>query len=68
MFLLVAELFVCGRHFPQPLQILSIALFDIGALCLFCWVFLLFADVIVAAFATAFLALSQFFSSFPASR
>ena len=65
-FLLVAELFVrAGATTPLPLEILSLMLFDIGALCLFWWVCLLFSDVIVAAFATAFLALSQFFLFFP---
>jgi hypothetical protein len=65
-FLLVAELFVrAGATTPLPLEILSLVLFNIGALCLFWWVYLLFSDVIVAAFATAFLALSQFFLFFP---
>lgn len=65
-FLLVAELFArVGATTPLPLEILSIALFNIGALCFFFWVYLLFSDLIVAAFATAFLALSQFFLFFP---
>jgi hypothetical protein len=65
-FLLVAELFVrAGATTPLPLEILSMVLFDVGALCLFFWVYVLFSDVIVAAFATAFLALSQFFLFFP---
>jgi hypothetical protein len=65
LFLLVAELFVrAGATTPLPLEILSIVLFNIGALCFF-WVYLLFSDLLVAAFATAFLALSQFFLFFP---
>jgi hypothetical protein len=65
-FLLVAELFVrAGATTPLPLEILSIVLFNIGALCFLFWVYLLFSDLIVAAFATAFLALSQFFLFFP---
>jgi len=66
LFLLVAELFVRGgATTPLPLEILSIVLFNIGALCFFFWVYLLFSDLLVAAFATAFLALSQFFLFFP---
>ena len=66
LFLLVAELFVrAGATTPVPLEILSIVLFNIGASCFFFWVYLLFADLLVAAFATAFLALSQFFLFFP---
>ncbi|MET0675067.1 MAG: hypothetical protein ABW175_04655 [Bradyrhizobium sp.] len=66
LFLLVAELFVrAGATTPVPLEILSIVLFNIGALCFFFWVYLLFTDLLVAAFATAFLALSQFFLFFP---
>jgi hypothetical protein len=65
-FMLVAELFVrAGATTPLPLEILSIILFDAGALCFFCWVYLLFSDLTVAAFGTAFLALSQFFLFFP---
>ena len=65
-FLLVAELFVrAGATTPVPLEILSIVLFNAGALCFFFWVYLLFTDLLVAAFATAFLALSQFFLFFP---
>ena len=65
-FLLVAELFVrAGATTPLPLQILSIVLFNIGALCFFCWVYLLFQDLIVATFGTAFLILSKFFLFFP---
>lgn len=66
LFLLVAELFArAGATTPLPLEILSIVLFNIGALCFFFWVYLLFSDLLVAAFATAFLALSQFFLFFP---
>jgi hypothetical protein len=66
LFLLVAELVTrAGATTPLPLEILSIVLFNIGALCFFGWVYLLFGDLIVAAFATAFLALSQFFLFFP---
>ncbi|WP_128925591.1 hypothetical protein [Bradyrhizobium guangxiense] len=65
-FLLVAELFVrAGATTPLPLEILSIVLFDVGALCFFFWVYLLFSDLLVAAFALSFLALSQFFLFFP---
>ena len=65
-FLLVAELFVrAGATTPLPLQILSIVLFDIGALCFFCWVYLLFQDLIVATFGAVFLILSKFFLFFP---
>lgn len=66
MFMLVAELFVrAGATTPIPLEILSIVLFNIGAVCFFLWVYFLFNDLIAAAFATAFLALSQFFLFFP---
>ncbi|WP_454647823.1 hypothetical protein [Bradyrhizobium liaoningense] len=66
LFLLVAELFVrAGATTPLPLEILSIVLFNIGALCFFFWVYLLFSDLLVAAFAASFLALSQFFLFFP---
>jgi len=65
-FLLVAELFArAGSTTPLPLEILSIALFNIGAICFFFWVYLLFSDPAVAASATAFLALSKFFLFFP---
>jgi hypothetical protein len=65
-FLLVAELYTrAGATTPLPLEITSIVLYDLGALCFFAWVYLLFADLCVAAFATAFLALSQFFLFFP---
>ena len=65
-FLLVAELFVrAGATTPLPLEILSVVLFNVGAICFFFWVYLLFSDLLVAAFATAFLALSQFFLFFP---
>jgi hypothetical protein len=65
-FLLVAELFVrAGATTPLPLEILSIVLFNVGALCFLFWVYLLFSDLVVAASATAFLALSQFFLFFP---
>jgi hypothetical protein len=65
-FMLVAELFVrAGATTPLPLEILSIILFDVGALCFLVWVYLLFGDPIVAAFGTAFLALSQFFLFYP---
>jgi hypothetical protein len=64
-FLLVAELFVrAGATTPVPLQIVSMLLFNVGALCFFFWVYLLFSDLIAAAFSTAFLALSQFFLFF----
>jgi len=66
LFLLVAELFArAGATTPVPLEILSIVLFNIGAICFFFWVRLLFKDLLVAAFATAFLALSHFFLFFP---
>lgn len=66
LFLLVAEWFVrAGATTPLPLEILSIILFNVGALCFFFWVYLLFNDLSVAAFGTAFLALSQFFLFFP---
>jgi hypothetical protein len=66
MFMLVAELFVrAGATTPLPLEILSIVLFNIGAICFCLWMYLLFNDLIAAAFATAFLALSQFFLFFP---
>jgi hypothetical protein len=65
-FLLVAEFFVrAGATTPLPLEILSIVLFNIGALCFLFWVYLLFSDLVAAASATAFLALSQFFLFFP---
>ena len=65
-FLLVAEMYTrAGATTPFPLEVTSMALFNIGAICFFFWVFLLFDDLIVAGFATAFLALSQFFLFFP---
>jgi hypothetical protein len=65
-FLLVAELYTrAGATTPLPLEITSIVLFDIGAICFFFWVYVLFSDLMVAAFGTAFLALSQFFLFFP---
>lgn len=65
-FLLVAELYArAGATTPLPLQITSIALFDIAAISFFFWVYLLFGELIVATFATAFLVLSQFFLFFP---
>ncbi|MBR0974368.1 MULTISPECIES: hypothetical protein [Bradyrhizobium] len=65
LFLLVAELAIrAGATTPLPLEVLSILLFNIGALCFFFWVYLLFSDVIAATFATVFLVLSQFFLFF----
>lgn len=65
-FLLVAELYArAGAVTPLPLEISSIVLFNLGALFFFGWVYLLFSSPITAAFATAFLALSQFFLFFP---
>lgn len=64
-FLLVAELYArAGADTPLPLQITSIVLFNLGALFFFGWVFLLFSSLSVAAFSTAFLAVSQFFLFF----
>jgi hypothetical protein len=64
-FLLVAELFVrAGATTPVPLEIASMFLFNVGALCFCFWVYVLFDDLITAAFGTAFLALSQFFLFF----
>ncbi|WP_146685964.1 hypothetical protein [Bradyrhizobium canariense] len=66
LFLLVAELYTrAGATTPLPLEITSIVLFNVGALCFFFWVYALFADLVVAAFATAFLLLSKFFLFFP---
>jgi hypothetical protein len=65
-FLLVAELFVrAGATTSFPLQIASMVLFNVGAICFFFWVCVLFDSAMVAAFSTAFLALSQFFLFFP---
>jgi hypothetical protein len=65
-FLLVAELFVrAGATTPIPLQIFSMILFNIGALCFFFWVYVLFQDLVVATFGTVFLVLSKFFLFFP---
>lgn len=65
-FLLVAESYArAGASTPVPLEITSIVLFNIGAISFFAWVYLLFGDVLAAGFATAFLALSQFFLFFP---
>jgi hypothetical protein len=65
-FLLIAELYArVGATSPRPLEITSIVLFNVAALCFFSWVYLLFADLCVAAFATAFLVTSQFFLFFP---
>jgi hypothetical protein len=64
-FLLVAELYArAGANTPLPLQITSIALFNLGAMFFFGWVFLLFSSLSVAAFSTAFLVVSQFFLFF----
>jgi len=64
-FLILAKLYAgAGATTPFPLQITSIILFDIGAICFFFWVYVLFRDLVAAAFATAFLALSQFFLFF----
>jgi hypothetical protein len=65
-FLLVAELYTrAGATTPLPLEITSIILFNIGAICFFFWVWVLFSNLMAAAFGTAFLALSQFFLYFP---
>jgi hypothetical protein len=65
-FLLVAELYVrAGATTPVPLELTSILLFNLGTLLFCLWVYLLFADMVVAAFSTAFLALSQFLLFFP---
>jgi hypothetical protein len=65
LFLLVAELFVrAGATTPVPLQIASMVLFNVGALCFFFWVYVLFGDLVTATFATVFLALSRFFLFF----
>jgi hypothetical protein len=65
-FLLVAELYTrAGATTPLPLEITSIVLFNIGAVCFFFWVYILFSDLIVATCGTAFLVLSQFFLFFP---
>ena len=64
-FLILAKLYArAGATTSLPLQIASIVLFDIGAVCFFFWVYVLFRDLVAAAFATAFLALSQFFLFF----
>jgi len=66
LFLLVTELAIrAGLTTPLPLEVLSIVLFNIGALCFFFWVYLLFSDILAATFATVFLVLSQFFLFFP---
>ncbi len=66
LFLLVAELYTrAGAATPVPLEITSIVLYNIAAVCFFFWVYLLFGDLMVATFATAFLTLSQFFLFFP---
>ena len=65
-FLLVAELYVrAGATTPLALEITSMALFNIAAVCFFFWVYLLFSDLTVAVVGTVALTLSKFFLFFP---
>ncbi len=65
-FLLAAEMFSRAEATtPRPLEITSIVLYNIGAVCFFWWVFLLFENFFAAVAATAFLVLSRFFLFFP---
>jgi hypothetical protein len=65
-FLLVAELYTrAGATTPFPLEITSIVLYNVGAICFFVWVLFLFGDLVAATIATVFLVLSKFFLFFP---
>jgi hypothetical protein len=65
-FLLVAELYMrAGATTPFALEVTSMVLFNIAAVCFFFWVYLLFSDLTVAVVGTVVLALSKFFLFFP---
>ena len=65
-FLLVAELYVrAGATTPLALEITSMALFNIAAVCFFFWVYFLFSDLTVAVVGTVALTLSKFFLFYP---
>ena len=65
-FLLVAELYVrAGATTPVALEITSMVLFNIAAVCFFFWVYFLFSDLTVAVVGTIALTLSKFFLFFP---
>lgn len=65
-FLLVAELYArAGATTPLALEITSMALFNIAAVCFFFWVYFLFSDLTVAVVATIALTLSKFFLFYP---
>lgn len=65
LFLLVAEMFVrSGATTPLPLQVLSVLLFNAGAMIFFAWVWLLFGDLLAATAATAMLIMTPFFLFF----
>jgi hypothetical protein len=65
-FLLVAELYVrAGATTPFALEITSMALFNIAAVCFFFWVYFLFSDLTVAVVGTIALTLSKFFLFYP---
>lgn len=65
-FLLVAELYVrAGATTPFALEITSMVLFNLAAVCFFFWVYLLYEDLTVAVVGTIVLTLSKFFLFFP---
>ena len=65
-FLLVAELYTrAGATTPFALQITSMVLFNLAAVCFFFWVYFLYGDFTVATVGTIVLVLSKFFLFFP---
>ena len=65
-FLLIAELYTrAGATTPLALEINSMVLFNLAAVCFFFWVYFLFSDLTVAAVGTIALTLSKFFLFFP---
>lgn len=65
-FLLVAELYVrAGATTPFALEVTSMVLFNLAAVCFCFWVYFLYGDLTVAAVGTIVLILSKFFLFFP---
>jgi hypothetical protein len=65
-FMLVAELYVrAGATTPLALEITSMVLFNLAAVCFFFWVYLMYGDLAVAVVGTIVLTLSKFFLFFP---
>jgi hypothetical protein len=65
-FLLVAELYVrAGATTPFALEVTSMVLFNLAAVCFFFWVYFLYSDLTVAVVGTIVLTLSKFFLFFP---